>query len=189
MILALDIATVTGWALGSLDCEPEAGRFRLPKTGDDIGRFVNAYRDWLVEMIDRHSPSRVVYESPLTTPGPQTNMMTLRKLGGLTVMTESVAVDMAVECKEANLSTIRKHFVGRGRAPKDVKDGRKWFKAAVMDRCQVKGWHPADDNEADALALLDFSLWCLDTGHPSHQPCPKPEKAPQPAPLFEGAAA
>lgn len=183
MILALDTATVTGWALGSLDCEPESGHMRLPKTGDDIGRFINAYRDWLREMIRRHEPTELVFEAALLSPGKFTNAQTIRKLNGLAAMTESVASECGLRCSEGNLSTIRKHFVGQGRAPKEAPDGRKWFKTQVMERCEAKGWSPDNDDEGDALALLDYALWCRDNNHPDHQPAEKPGT------LFAGRAA
>lgn len=182
MILALDTASTTGWALGSLDCEPESGHVRLPKTDADIGKFINAYRDWLREMCRRYEPSEIVFEAALLSPGKFTNARTIRKLNGLAAMTESVASELGLRCSEGNLSTIRKHFVGQGRAPKEAPDGRKWFKAQVMKRCEAKGWTPDNDDEGDALALLDYALWCRDPSHPGHQPAEKS------APLFEGTA-
>jgi len=44
------------------------------------------------------------------------------------------------------VGTIKRFATGRGNADK----------AAVISAMQARGFHPADDNEADALALL---LW------------------------------
>jgi Holliday junction resolvasome RuvABC endonuclease subunit len=47
------------------------------------------------------------------------------------------------------VGTIKKHATGKGNADK----------AAMMAAVRAKGFLPADDNEADALALL---LWAID---------------------------
>ena len=49
------------------------------------------------------------------------------------------------------VGTIKRHVTGRGNADK----------AAVIAAVRTLGFEPADDNEADALALLD---WALKTG-------------------------
>jgi Holliday junction resolvasome RuvABC endonuclease subunit len=49
------------------------------------------------------------------------------------------------------VGTIKRHVTGRGNADKD----------AVIAAVCALGFDPADDNEADALALLD---WALKTG-------------------------
>ena len=48
------------------------------------------------------------------------------------------------------VGTIKRFATGRGNADK----------AAVIVAMQARGFHPADDNEADALALL---LWAVET--------------------------
>jgi Holliday junction resolvasome RuvABC endonuclease subunit len=49
------------------------------------------------------------------------------------------------------VGTIKRHITGRGNADKD----------AVIAAVRALGFDPVDDNEADALALLD---WALKTG-------------------------
>ena len=46
------------------------------------------------------------------------------------------------------VTTIKRHVTGRGNADKD----------AVISAVRAIGFAPADDNEADALALLDWAL-------------------------------
>jgi Holliday junction resolvasome RuvABC endonuclease subunit len=48
------------------------------------------------------------------------------------------------------VGTIKRHVAGKGNAPKE----------AVITAVRNRGFAPADDNEADALALL---LWAIDT--------------------------
>jgi len=53
-----------------------------------------------------------------------------------------------------NLSSWRKHFVGS--MPRGTK--RKEWKDYAIERCQQYGWRPRNDDEADALGLLDYAL-------------------------------
>jgi hypothetical protein len=48
------------------------------------------------------------------------------------------------------VGVIKRFIAGRGNAGKD----------AVIDAVRERGFHPADDNEADAIAIL---LWTIDT--------------------------
>ena len=48
------------------------------------------------------------------------------------------------------VGTIKRFITGRGNADK----------AAVMSAVRERGYSPADDNEADAIAIL---LWALET--------------------------
>ena len=51
---------------------------------------------------------------------------------------------------EAHNATVRKHFTGKGNAKSAE------LKAMTMAACRARGWAPVDDNEADALAILDY---------------------------------
>jgi len=48
------------------------------------------------------------------------------------------------------VGTIKRHATGKGNADK----------AAMMAAARARGFSPADDNEADAIAIL---LWALET--------------------------
>ena len=48
------------------------------------------------------------------------------------------------------VGTIKRHATGKGNANKDV----------MMAAARARGFSPADDNEADAIAIL---LWALET--------------------------
>ena len=155
-ILALDLATATGWALWASWGEVEYGTVRLPKTGEDVGRFLLAFEGWLAPRLTEWKVELVVFEMPIL-PQP-TQMATLRKLYGLAGVTEMVAIRAGVDVCEKNLSTIRKHFIGCGTGPREV------MKRLTVEECRRRGWDPEDDNAADALALLDLAgcLLCED---------------------------
>ena len=48
------------------------------------------------------------------------------------------------------VGSIKKHATGKGNADK----------AAMIDAARARGFSPADDNEADAIAIL---LWAIET--------------------------
>ena len=48
------------------------------------------------------------------------------------------------------VGTIKRHATGHGNAPKE----------AMIAATRARGYSPADDNEADAIAIL---LWAIDT--------------------------
>lgn len=169
-ILALDLATWTGWAhwRPGLD-RPRSGVLRLPKTGEDVGRFVDVYTEWLNAFLGFERPRFVVFEAPFV--GEKTSQEVARKLLGLAVVTEQWCYRFknknGADCRylETNNQNVRTHFLGSGsRSLKHARPGeelRDRLKRMTVERCNLKGWAVDDDNEADALAVLDFAAHTL----------------------------
>jgi hypothetical protein len=155
-LLVLDLATHLGFAFGDGAGVQDHGSFRLPSTGPDLGQFLHAYRAWLAGKLRERGPEKVVFESPILPS--TTNLNTCRKLYALAALTELLCLDARIDCGEANLMEIRRHFIGSARAPRDVpqKERRAWLKDATEGMCRARGFNPADDNDADALALFSF---------------------------------
>jgi crossover junction endodeoxyribonuclease RuvC len=153
MILALDLATITGYALGDHEGIKLSGARRMPDTGADLYRFGSAFRHWLTTGLERHRPDRVAFEQPILSK--ETQLVTCRKLYGLAYHTELICGDLAIPCGEVNMSDWRKHFLGKGYPRK-----RKDVKAAVMARCRDRGFKFSTDDEAEAIAILDYVLSC-----------------------------
>jgi hypothetical protein len=72
---------------------------------------------------------------------------------GFVAIAECASLKAGARFNVESPATIRKHFVGNGR-PKDPK-------AAVISRCRQLGWRTLDDNQADALATMDYALAML----------------------------
>jgi len=159
-ILALDIATVSGWAQGDGGSTPSSGVYGLPGTGDDIGRYLISWANWLDQRLKGNRPREVVFEAPILPK--MTTLATTRKLHGLTGVTEMICHSNAVPVTEISAGMVRKHFLGR-HYPKNAT--RDQLKIAVVAGCRARGWNPLDDNEADALAILDVSLSFRRQGH------------------------
>lgn len=160
ILAALDIATNTGFAIGDhldTDAAPIVGCHRLPKTGRDYGQFGEVFDRWLRTLIEKHKVEFIVYETPILPA--QTQIETLRKLYSLGTICEMVARDMDVIVEETDMQTVRKHFIGVTRAPKEIPQPqrRAWIKKKIMDRCFAYGWKPLNDDEGDALATLHYA--------------------------------
>lgn len=159
IILALDLASVTGIAVGLPGGAPTAWSFDLGAGRSEDHRFSQA----LVlthKLIERHKPDLLAIEAPVG--GPKTSHF----LVGLVACVRGCAFNRKVRIESYNIAAIRKHFVGghvtsaayKHLDPKRRKnEARKAGKNLVMNRCRQLGWQCDDDNAADAAALWDYA--------------------------------
>lgn len=168
-ILALDLATVSGWALGEPGSVPMHGTIRFASPGaSHEAIFASAYR-WAVEMVCTHKSDLVVWESPLQTSfrRGRTNIDTTSLLFGLPAVVGAAVYSCGVyNVRKADTKDVRMHFIGCN--PKRVK-----AKPMVIQQCRAQGWEVQDDNEADALATWHYMCSLLE-----------PRLALRPTPLF-----
>ena len=153
-VLALDLATRAGWALWKPGEPVRHGIWAGPQTGDDVGRFIMAFEDWLQPFLAAEQPSWVVFEAPILTAG-KTTPATARKLMSIAAVCEVVCRRGGVMYRQANNKAVRKHFIGHGNLRSDESKRR------TLEVCRAKGWAPRDHNAADALALLDYAVTVL----------------------------
>ena len=155
MIVALDVATLTGVAVGNPGSVPKAWSVSLGKPGNDDSKFSGA----LVlthTLIEAHRPRLLAIEAPVG--GPKASHLLI----GLAACIRGVAENRGVEVHAYPINSIRKHFMGRALAKRDypalsVYAAKKAMKGEVMQRCRLLGWQVSDDNAADAAALWDFA--------------------------------
>ncbi len=153
-IMALDIATVTGFACGEAGSIPQSGSVRLkrPGEGPDIAAFnmLAFLRDRFV--LDR--PDLCCIEdflNPVAHKSADAVILQLQCFGVAVAVCRSYGVRYETPRPE----TIRKHFAGRGRA-----GSRQETKAMVLNRAKALGYIPRDckdDNRADACAAFDYA--------------------------------
>lgn len=159
-VLALDLSSSTGWACGSTQGgRVSHGVLKLPKTGEEIGRFLAHFRTWLGHAIEEWAPGEIIYEMPILPS--TTSLATVRKLNGLCGQAEVTALDYKVLVTEANLDDIRRHFIGVARAPKHITEKaerRAWLKQRAIAEARSRGFNVAGDDDAEALALLSLRL-------------------------------
>lgn len=144
LILALDLSTRTGWALGRDYESPIHGVWVLPRMSD-LGACLSALAGQLEDAIQVFHPDLVIMEAPLP-PQAQTAASTARLLLGLAGVTEMICQEQGVPCEEERADTVRKVVMGSARQDK----------AAIIAWCRAQTWRPAEDNDADALVLLRY---------------------------------
>lgn len=150
-ILFFDLATVSGYAIGSPGGVEESGVITFPRTGDNYGALLVSMLETFKELADRLAPDQFGYEAPIM---PQkTQIHILRKLYLMGPAVEATAIERGIPCFEGNKPDIMLHFLGRG-YPRDSKRQKIFTK----NECRRRGWKFQDDNEADALAGLDWAL-------------------------------
>ena len=160
-ILALDLATVTGWAVGDLvppaptplegACgagEPSqfSGSKRLGAAHNSVVELATAFENWLADMVAVHKPNAIVFEAMLPVKA-QSSRDSARVALVLNETLERFCQRRRIWNRKVWVSTLKKHATGSGRAKKP-----EMIKAA-----RARGWNPKDDNEADALWLLDLA--------------------------------
>ena len=146
-VLALDLGTATGWALSSHDQHITSGTVTFrPGRFEGGGMRYLRFRHWLDELVKLGGPiDRIVFEEVRRHAGTDAAHVYGGLMGTLTAWGELNTVPY----EGVPVGTIKRFATGKGNAGKD----------AVIAAIKARGFHPADDNEADALAIL---LWAID---------------------------
>ena len=147
-MLALDLATKTGWALRSANHQIISGTVSFrPSRYDGGGIRYLRFRSWLESMAaDAAGIGVVHYEEirrHLSTDAAHVH-------GGLLATLTAWCEQRSIAYQGVPVGTIKRHVTGKGNA----------HKQAVIAAVREHGFSPADDNEADAIAIL---LCAIDT--------------------------
>ena len=148
VILALDLGTVTGWAART-DGRVVSGvvDFR-PRRFEGGGMRYLRFRRWLNETkATAGDIEEIVFEEVRGHRG----VDAAHAYGGFLATLTAWAEHHEVPYRGVPVGTIKRYATGKGNAPK----------TAVLAAMQARGFDPADDNEADAIAIL---LWAEDNG-------------------------
>ncbi len=140
----LALGTSTGWALQSPDGQMTTGTASLKHTRYDGGgmRFLR-FRRWLEKLdLDAGLIAAIYFEEVRRHIGTDAAHVHGGLLGVLTAWCE----EHLVACQGVPVGTIRRFIAGKGNASELAQ--------------AVRGFAPADDNEADAIAIL---LWAIET--------------------------
>lgn len=152
-LLALDVATTTGFAWGPIDGVPKADCIRFggkDPLDDDV--WVAALR-WLHDFIKTLQPDVIALEAPIMSSSPAggSNPRTQLRLVGLqAVLRTVVMVHMPRPAKLVHVQSARKFFIGHGNKP-----GAE-AKQLVKRRCVDLGWiseEAATFDKCDAMCV------------------------------------
>jgi crossover junction endodeoxyribonuclease RuvC len=169
-VLALDLASISGWACGEPGGKPAHGSHRFARAGaSHEAIFAGAVR-WINGLLNEYEPRVVVWEAPLAgfKGGKTTNDVTTVLFGLPAVIGAVVYLRGIYDIRKADTRDVRLHFIGSN--PK-----RAEAKPKVIRQCRVMGWDVEDDNEADALATWSYMCSLIDS-----------RLAIAPTPLFQG---
>jgi len=137
-IFALDLSTMTGWAHSSGPSGVQ--NFSLSR-GESSGMRFLKFQGWLGRVYKDAPFDLVVYEQPHLRGGAATEV-----LAGMVGILQAWAVEHEIETAMRHSREIKKHATGKGSASKGM----------MIKAAKERGWDPEDDNEADALWLLDL---------------------------------
>lgn len=163
-ILAIDLGTQLGWALTKRDGSVHSGSagFAPIKHGGHGGKFL-AFMTLLNQLRNQHGDVHAVYYEDIKM---HKGVLAAHAYGGfLAILQTWCYINGRVPLYGIGFGAIKKGWTGKGNADK-----------ALMIACaKQRGFAPADDNEADALAIL--SLACTEEGKPFPLPANKPQGA------------
>jgi hypothetical protein len=154
-LLALDVATVSGWAYGAPGERPLYGRYRAGKPPHEGGQILAAFRGWLNWRLAEWRPEWIVFEAPYV-PHPRSpipvDINVVRRLFAMCGIVEMTAHEHGIRCREEQSNVICKFFTGNGSW-----GGRANKKAATQKMAAVYGFPGVSEDEADALALFVYA--------------------------------
>jgi hypothetical protein len=153
LLLALDTATVTGFAIGEPGSIPRSGSVRLKKPSEhrDVAPF-NAYC-FLRDMWTLEKPDLVVVEhfmSPAAQKSADAIILQIEVYGVVVALCRAYGI----RYEAPQRMTVVKHFIGEQR-----RQDRAALKARIVARAVTLGYMPrgcADQNRADACSLFDY---------------------------------
>jgi crossover junction endodeoxyribonuclease RuvC len=146
VILALDLGQRTGWAVRNRDGAIASGTHEFrPGRFEGGGMIWLRFRGWLQEIDETAGGVGVVaFEEVRRHVGTAAGHAYGGYLAHLTAWAEANRIPY----QGVPVGTIKRHVTGKGNADK----------AAVIEAARRLGFSPADDNEADALALLHWAI-------------------------------
>ena len=145
-ILALDLGTATGWAMRDASGLIVSGTASFkPGRYDGGGMRYLRFSRWLEELAGQAgSFGGIWFEEVRRHAGTDAAHVYGVLMATLTAWAELRGIPYA----GIPVGTIKKHATGKGNANKE----------AMIAAAEARGFKPADDNEADAIALLHFVL-------------------------------
>ena len=156
LIWAIDLATITGLATGRVGETPIAHSIKLAPQGASANLLFVGCLHWFSDaLVKGPKPDIVAIEEllpPIARRG-KTSTGAQHRLAGLHGIVRALACHHDVrEVTSANVLDVRQHFIHE----RTFK--REDAKRRVHDTCKMLGWHAADDNCADALALWSYTV-------------------------------
>ena len=149
-LLAFDLGTKTGCAIGDASDRPYCHTEVLGQSGKDHGARLTQALQMTLRLIKQHKPDAVVIELPIAA-GVKGGQERVQLAMGLRAAVKIACFLQNVTFHEYHVQSIRAHFIG------DAKTKRAAAKAQTMERCARLGWHVQTDDQGDAAAVWDYA--------------------------------
>jgi Holliday junction resolvasome RuvABC endonuclease subunit len=148
-ILTLDLGTKTGWAYHnptrSARIVSGVTNFKSTRFEDINRRFVR-FRKWLDTILyEQQEEIDIIYFEEVRR---HLGVDAAHAYGGFLSMLTTFCIEREIPYQGVPVGSIKKSITGKGNANKE----------AVIKAIKELGHLPADDNEADALAVLYYAL-------------------------------
>ena len=148
VLLALDLGTTTGWAMRTADGVVTSGAATFkPGRYDGGGMRYLRFRGWLEELRRCAGDIQSIHFEEVRR---HAGVDAAHIYGGFLATLTGWCEHRLIPYQGVPVGTIKKFITGKGNADKQ----------AVIDAVRARGFSPADDNEADAIAIL---LWSIET--------------------------
>lgn len=146
VILCLDLGTTTGWALHSAQGVITSGttRFKNDRWQGGGMRFLKFTR-FLGDLESQAGPIRMVFFEEVRR---HLGVDAAHAYGGFMAHLTAWCEHQGIAYEGVPVGTIKRHATGKGNASK----------AMMLASARQRGHWPADDNEADALALAYWAV-------------------------------
>ena len=145
-ILALDLGTTSGWALRDRTGRITSGSQSFkPQRFEGGGMRYLRFGRWISEIQTSVSELQFLYFEEVRR---HVSTDAAHAYGGFLATLTAWCEHHGVPYQGVPVGTIKKHATGKGNASKDE----------MMAAMRARGHLPADDNEADALALLHWAI-------------------------------
>lgn len=145
-ILALDLGTQTGWALLDRDGDISSGTEGFkPQRFEGGGMRYLRFKRWLTELKQVADGLDAVFFEEVRR---HAGVDAAHAYGGFMAHLTAWCEHHQIPYQGVPVGTIKKHATGKGNASKDE----------MVAAARLRGHAPADDNEADALAILHWAI-------------------------------
>lgn len=160
MILALDLSTSIGWAVGHIgDRIPKWGVWELPGPAETFGRRFNAFENCVLDAFEEHRPYVVYVERPI--PQRNNNVVTAELTYGIHSILALHCFRHDIPLERPSADMIRNAVMGRSKLTAEEKAARLKTKPTIVNPWIAEmGWHEIGHPDAKDAA----AVWAYATG-------------------------
>ena len=146
VVMAIDLGTTTGWAMRTLDAQVVHGfeSFKSSRYEGGGMRYLR-FKRWLIEIKQSVDGIDAVFFEEVRR---HAGVDAAHAYGGFMAHLTAWCEHHQIPYQGVPVGTIKKHATGKGNANKEQ----------MVTAARQRGHAPADDNEADALAILHWAI-------------------------------